>query len=297
MILLDLQNCQAAYVPTQFQRSRFPEEYQSKLRALFDGIDRTVYHGFDETLRPPPATRPERKVAGVSVPPSTRIVTYVSRGFESMRGFDIFMRSAKIIQERYPDVLFVVVGSDKMSYGGDEEHIKPYKTFKEWTLAQQEYDLGKFVFIPSLDQPSLARLLATSDLHIYLTVPFVLSWSMMDAMSCGAVVLASATSPVKEMIRHGENGLLADFFSPEDFADKAVEVLKDPAAARPLGRAAEKMIVEKYSLEVVVPEMVQLYNEALQVKLPTWQPPPPEPVRVHNRINPPPQPRRPSPFL
>src|SRR5262249_29582352 len=134
------------------------------------------------------------------------------------------MRSAKIIAQRYADVRFIVVGSGKMSYGGDEEHIAPFKTFKEWAMSRDQYDLSKFTFIEHLDQVELAKLMATTDLHIYLTVPFVLSWSMMDALSCGAVVLGSATAPVKEMIRHGENGLLADFFSPEDFADKAIEV-------------------------------------------------------------------------
>jgi glycosyltransferase involved in cell wall biosynthesis len=95
---------------------------------------------------------------------------------------------------------------------------------------------------------------------------------MMDALSCGAVVLGSDTSPVKEMIRHGENGLLADFFNPEDFANKAIEALKDPAAARAMGRAAEQMIVEKYSLEAVVPRMVKMYEEAANLKLPGWDP-------------------------
>ena len=274
MILLDMQNCQAAYVPTEFQKSRFPEEYRDKLQVIFDGVDRSIYHGYKESLRPAPEKRETRQIVGKSVPASTRVVTYVSRGFESMRGFDIFMRSAKIIEQRYPDVVFFVVGSDKMSYGGDEEHIKPHKTFKQWTLAQQEYDLSKFVFIEHMDQAQLGKLLAMSDLHIYLTVPFVLSWSMMDALSGGAVVLGSATSPVKEMIRHGENGLLADFFSPEDFADKAVEVLKDPAAHRPLGRSGEQMIVDRYSLEAIVPRMVKLYEDASQVKLPGWEPPP-----------------------
>ncbi len=274
MILLDLDNCQMAYTPTQFQRSRFPDEYKPKLRCIFDGVDRTIYHGYEETLRPAPSERSDRKIAGVTVPPSTRIVTYVSRGFESMRGFDIFMRAAKIIAERYPDVVFFVVGSDKMSYGGDEEHIKPYKSFREWTLAQQSYDLSKFVFIPGMDAAQLGRLLAATDLHIYLTVPFVLSWSMMDALSCGATVLASATSPVKEMIRHGENGLLADFFSPEDFADQAIDALKDLASARALGRAAERIIVERYSLDAVMPEMIKLYEEAAQMKLSGWVPPP-----------------------
>jgi len=261
MILLDLQNCDAAYAPTDFQRTRFPAEYLEKIQVVFDGVDRSVYHGFDEKLRPPVASRGERTIAGVTVPANKRIVTYVSRGFESMRGFDIFMRSAKLIAEQYPDVIFIVVGTDRIAYGGDEGYIQGSKTFREWVMAQQAYDLSKFAFVGRISPFELTKLLASTDLHIYLTVPFVLSWSMMDAMSCGAVVLGSATTPVKEMIRDGENGLLADFFSPEQFAEKAVAVLKEPDAFRPLGRAAERMIVEKYSLEAVLPQMLRLYEE------------------------------------
>jgi glycosyltransferase involved in cell wall biosynthesis len=148
-----------------------------------------------------------------------------------------------------------------MAYGGDENFIGDKKSFKEWVLAQDQYDMSKFAFVGRLNPPDLAQTLAAGDLHIYLTVPFVLSWSMMDAMSCGAVVLASATTPVKEMIQEGQNGLLADFFNVEELASKAVAVLKDPSAARALGRAAEQLITEKYSLEAVVPEMIKLYEE------------------------------------
>src|SRR5437773_10473673 len=97
---------------------------------------------------------------------------------------------------------------------------------------------------------------------------------MMDAMSCGAVVLGSATAPVREMIRDGENGLLADFFNVDQFVEKALPVLDDPAAFRPLGRAAEQMIEQRYSLEAVIPQMLTLYERAMQVKLPGWDPPP-----------------------
>src|SRR5436190_627941 len=152
MILLDLQNCQVGYTPTHFQKSKFPREYHDKVRVIFDGVDRSIYHGYDETLRPPPGE------------------------------------------------------------------------------AHATYDLSKFHFVGRLNPPDLGRVLAAGDLHIYLTVPFVLSWSMMDAMSCGAVVLGSATSPVKEMIKDGENGLLADFFDPAAFAAKAIPVLNHPAA-------------------------------------------------------------------
>jgi glycosyltransferase involved in cell wall biosynthesis len=266
MILLDLQYCDAGYVPTEFQRSRFPLEYTPKLEVIFDGVDRSIYHGHEDQLRPPPDKRGMRTIAEVDVPAGTRVVTYVSRGFESMRGFDIFMRSAKLIAQQYPNVIFIVVGTDRIAYGGDENYIPGHRSFKQWVLAQEQYDLSKFVFTGRVTPVQLGRILAASDLHIYLTVPFVLSWSMMDAMSCGAVVLGSRTPPVEEMIREGENGLLADFFSPEDFAGKAVEVLKDPAAYRPLGRAAEQMIVERYSLEAVLPRMLDLYERTANGK-------------------------------
>jgi glycosyltransferase involved in cell wall biosynthesis len=263
MILLDLQNCDGAYTPTEFQKSRFPAEYLPKLDVIFDGVDRSAYHSYNDQLRPPLAKRGPRNIAGTEVPADVRVVTYVSRGFESMRGFDIFMRSAKLIYQRFPNVLFFVVGTDRIAYGGDENYIPGFKSFKEWTMAQDEYDMSKFIFTGRLTPADLGRLLATSDLHIYLTVPFVLSWSMMDALSCGAVVLASRTPPIEEMIRENENGLLADFFTPEDFAAKAVEVLKDPNAFRHLGQAGEKMIIERYSLEAVLPRMLKMYEDVM----------------------------------
>lgn len=261
MILLDLQNCQIGYTPTRFQKSKFPAEYSNKLRVVFDGVDRAIYHGHSETLRPPLKERGVRHLAGVEISPTTRVVTYVSRGFESMRGFDIFMRSAKLIAQEFPDVVFIIVGTDRIAYGGDESYTGG-KSFKDWVMQRETFDLTKFKFVGRMPAPDLGRLLAASDLHIYLTVPFVLSWSMMDAMSCGAVVLGSDTSPVREMIADGENGLLANFFKPEEFAAKALPVLKDPDEFRPLGRAAEKMIEEEYSLEAVLPRMLQMYEDA-----------------------------------
>jgi glycosyltransferase involved in cell wall biosynthesis len=286
MILLDMQTCQAAYVPTEFQKSRFPAEYRDKLQVIFDGVDRSIYHGYDEKFRPPVAQRSTRRFVNVDVPADKRVVTYVSRGFESMRGFDMFMKTAKRIYEQYPDVVFLVVGTDKIAYGGDEDHIAPHKTFKEWTLAQDKYDLSKFHFLGRMNPMDLGKLLAAGDLHIYLTVPFVLSWSMMDAMSCGAVVLGSDTAPVREMIRDGENGLLADFFDADALAAKAISVLKDPDAARPLGRAAEAMIQERYSLESLVPRMIRLYEETAAMKLPAWTPPPPTAVPPPRMVEP-----------
>jgi len=264
MTLLDLQQCNAAYAPTEFQRSVFPAEYLPKIRTIFDGIDRTIYHGYDEKLRATPEKRRTLKINGVEIAADTRVVTYVSRGFESMRGFDVFVRAAKLIAKRYPNVVFIVVGTDRVEYGFDRAYIEPKRSFRQWVMSREkDLDLSKFLFVGRLKPPTLARLLAATDLHIYLTVPFILSWSLMDAMSCGAVVLGSATPPVMEMIRDGENGLLADFFDVEGLAEKAVRVLRDPAAHRPLGRAAEERIKLMYSVEAVVPEMLKMYESVV----------------------------------
>ena len=128
-------------------------------------------------------------------------------------------------------------------------------------MSREKYDLSRVSFIGRLEPADLGRLLAATDLHIYLTAPFVLSWSMMDAMSCGAVVLGSDTAPVREMIRNGETGLLADFFDVDQIAAKAVAVLKDPDAHRPLGEAAQRMIQQDYGLDAVLPKMMELYQQ------------------------------------
>jgi len=256
MILLDLQTCAAAYTPTRWQRSLFPQEYQGKLETIFDGIDSEVWYRRNEV---------PRRIGDVEIPLKTRIVTYVSRGFESMRGFDIFMKVAKRISEAYPNVVFVCVGTDRVCYGGDLNRISE-KTFREHVLKQDDYDKDRFIFTGRVAPLELVNLLSLSDLHIYLTVPFVLSWSLMNALACGCTILASATPPVQEMIRHEENGLLAGFYDVDRFAELALAVLTDPEAYRPLGQAGAEMIRRDYSLDVTLPQMLTLYERVLGEK-------------------------------
>ena len=255
MILLDLDNCDLGYSPTDWQRSKLPAEFQPKLRTSFDGIDTDLW-------RPDPHA--PRRVGDREIPTGTKIVTYVSRGMESMRGFDIFMRAAKKLCDRRADVLFVVVGQDRVCYGGDDKFTGG-KTFKEWVLAQDHYDLSRFLFTGLMPEPALAALLAATDLHIYLTVPFVLSWSLFDALACGATVLASDTGPVRELITHEQTGLLVPFFDVDAFADTANRVLDDPAAFKPLGRAGVELIREKYCLDVCLPRFLKLCEDARAV--------------------------------
>ena len=203
MLLSDLENCDAGYSPTRWQRSLFPSGYREKIDCIFDGIDTSLWRGR-------PREESLREIGGQRIPDDVHVVTYVSRGFESMRSFDIFMKIAKRIYQARRDVLFVCVGSDRICYGGDAKHIKA-NSFREHVFASDQYEMDRFLFPGMLSASDLARLFNRSDLHIYLTVPFVLSWSMMDALASECTVLASSTPPVMEMIEHGYNGLLADF--------------------------------------------------------------------------------------
>jgi len=255
MLLLDLENCRRGYSPTHFQRQLFPEAYRSKIDVIFDGIETDIFHRRDHL---------PRRIGDRSIPASTRIVTYVSRGFESMRGFDIFMRVAQRVYQQFPDVVFVVVGSDRICYGGDEKHIRKHKTFFEYVMAQSNYDMNKFIFTGLLPVSKLVEVLSLSDLHLYFTVPFVLSWSLMDALACGCTVLASDTEPVREMVEDGRNGRLCGFFDVEAFATRAVEMLRDPGAFRHLGREAAAGIRRDYAIEVTLPRLARLFEQAVE---------------------------------
>jgi glycosyltransferase involved in cell wall biosynthesis len=254
-LLLDLENCDLGYCPTRWQLNRFPKLFRPKLRNIFDGIDTQLWR---------PRTGVPRQVAGRTLPDDVRIVTYVSRGMESLRGFDIFMKAARLLCERRRDVVFVIVGEDRVCYGGDEAFTAGM-TFKEWVLSRDSYDLSRFIFTGSLPPPKLAELFAISDLHIYLTAPFVLSWSLLNALACGTTVLASNTAPVREMIVDGLNGLLIDFFDIEQLANRANDVLNSPADYKRLGQAGVQMIQSRCSMEVCIPRMIALYEEAFDV--------------------------------
>jgi glycosyltransferase involved in cell wall biosynthesis len=203
-----------------------------------------------------------RHVGPLTLPEGVKVVTYATRGMESMRGFDIFMRFAKQLGDRRPDVQFVIAGQDRVCYGGDQT-VTGGRSFKDWVLAQDHYDLSRFHFVGLLPPAVLARLFSLTDLHVYLTVPFVLSWSLLNALACGATVLASDTAPVREVIRDGENGLLVDFFDVEGLVERAERVLASPQTYRPLGQAGVALIRERYSLDVCLPQMLALYESVM----------------------------------
>jgi glycosyltransferase involved in cell wall biosynthesis len=243
MSLLHLEYCDAGYSPTRFQRDLLPHPYHSKVEVIHDGIDTSLWARHrDDSFRLP------------------RVVTYVARTFDPLRGFDIFMRVAKRIYQAFPDVVFYVVGSEGEGYGDEARGVG---SFKEFVLSQDDYDFTKLKFLGRLRPDALAQVLGMSDLHIYLTAPLALSWSLLDAMACGCVILASNTAPVEEVVEDGRNGLLRDFFDVDGLVESALSVLKDPGAYRSLGDAAQRTVDERYSVDVTLPRMKEFFERVV----------------------------------
>jgi glycosyltransferase involved in cell wall biosynthesis len=247
--LVNLVACDSGYAPTQWQRDSFPARFRHKIEVHFDGIDTDLYR-----RRPVP-----RVVGGRTIPGGKRVVTYVARGLESMRGFDLFMRVAAGIARARSDVVFLIAGKDKTYYGWDQL-CTGTDNFKEWVLARGDYDPSRFVFLGQIPPAQLAEVFCMSDLHLYLTVPFVVSWSLVNALASGCVVLGSDVAPVREMITPGRNGLLAPLFDIEQLTETALRVLDDPGAHAPLGQAAQALVEEKYSIDVAVPELKEYFE-------------------------------------
>lgn len=260
---LHLHACEAGYTPTQFQLNTAPPELRYKLRVIFDGIDCDV---FQRRSFPRPyefkVQSSDNTTKSFTIGPDTRVLTYVSRGLESARGFDIFMKVAKRVTEELSDVLVLIAGDERTNYGHELKHIGK-QTFKQYVLSKDNYDLSKIHFLNRIPIKDLTTLYSLSDLHIYLTTPWVLSWSMMQAMANACVVLGSATLPVQEVIRPNENGLLEDFYDIDALAKRTLEVLRDPGQFRQLGEAARRTILEKYEKKMCVDQLVDYFQEVI----------------------------------
>jgi glycosyltransferase involved in cell wall biosynthesis len=248
---LHLHAVDACYTPTQFQLNSAPPELRHKIRVIFDGVD-------TEFFKRRPVERPAQFM-GRTIPAETRVVTYVSRGLESIRGFDIFMRVAKRICDVMPNVIFLIAGEERTNYGHELHHIGQ-QSFKQYVLSKDNYDLSRIHFLGRIPTSDLATLYSLSDLHVYLTAPFVLSWSLVQAMSSECTILGSATAPVQEAIDHGTHGLLESFYDVDSLAKQALQVLRDPPAFKHLGVNARARVMERYEKAKCINELVAYFE-------------------------------------
>ena len=238
--------------PTHFQASSFPKHWQRRFSVIHDGVD-------TRKVVPNPAPAPLKLPDGTVLEHGQPIVTFVNRSLEPYRGCHTFFRAIPELQRLHPEARLVVVGSTKgVSYGA----ACPDGEWRDQFLAEIEgqYDPSRVHFTGTLPYEQFIPLLQLSACHVYLTYPFVLSWSLLEAMACGCAVVGSDTAPVREVIRHGHNGLLVDFFSPGDLATAVVELLDDPERAAAFGVAARRTVERTYELESCVTRQLALMN-------------------------------------
>ena len=176
-ILLDLAASRAGVTPTQWQRQQFPVEYRHKIEVIHDGVD-TEYFS-------PQPTELQLPRVGLDLRGKKKIVTYVATGMEPMRGFPEFMRAVSLLQQRCPDCEIVVVGEERTEYNTP---LADGKTYKQLMLENYPYDLSRLHFTGRLSLDEYRQVLRASTVHIYLTFPYILSWSMLEAMSCSCLV-------------------------------------------------------------------------------------------------------------
>jgi glycosyltransferase involved in cell wall biosynthesis len=250
--LLALESCDLHLSPTQWQRSRYPDTYRERIQCLHEGVE-------TDKIMPDPAasfTLPNGKVLRAG----DEILTYVSRGFEPYRGFHVFMQALPQILAARPNCQVLMVGGDKNHYGPAP---KDYATWKEKYLAELESPLDpeRVHFTGPLGFESYLKVLQVSRAHVYLTYPFVLSWSMLEAMAAGCLVIGSDTEPVREVIAPGVNGLLVPFFDVDALVATINEALANPEEFLPLREAAVMTIKKRYDFEeIVFPEHMKLFQ-------------------------------------
>jgi glycosyltransferase involved in cell wall biosynthesis len=253
--LLALDTADYGQCPTMWQKSLYPQVYQSKLHIVHEGIDTQV-------VAPNPAATFAVPGTDIQLSVADEVVTYVSRNLEPYRGFPSFMRSLPAILEERPNARVLIVGGDDVSYGPKSADGKP---FREQMLAElgSSLDLSRVHFLGKVPYSVFLKILQISTVHVYLTYPFVLSWSMLEAMSAGCLIVGSRTQPVEEVITGGENGLLVDIFKPEQIADKVVHALADRKAFLQIRENARRTIVENYDLRTIcLPAQLRLMNMA-----------------------------------
>lgn len=254
-----LVNADRGLSPTEFQRDRHPKLLRSHIEVVHDGIDTSRF-------APSKTARITLKKAGVALTADDEVVTFVSRELEPYRGYHIFMRALPELLARRPKAHVVIVGGNGTSYGAPPP---PGATWREIFHAEVAHriDHRRVHFVGKLPHALLTELMQISTAHVYLTYPFVLSWSMMEAMSVGCMIVASDTAPVREQIKHNENGVLVDFFDFHALAAAIVKAIENREECRRLREAARAYVMARHDLSsICLPAQLALLSQMAEVK-------------------------------
>ncbi|MEP2639512.1 MULTISPECIES: glycosyltransferase [Rhodobacterales] len=236
---LDFSAADATVCPTQYQASTFPDKIQDHITVLNDGFDTKTHC---------PAPRDTAFLEAQGVPPEAKLVTYIARGMEPTRGFPDVMRAVEALQKLRDDVHVVIIADDRVAYGAKG----PGPSWKERMLEALDLDVSRIHFVGLVPRRSMVKFLQASNAHLYLSAPFVLSWSFVEAMACGTPIVAARSAPVEDFMTHGESGLLVDPTATGDVVQALQDIIDAPELAGQLGARARSEIVRKYDGETII---------------------------------------------
>ncbi|MBV8651663.1 MAG: glycosyltransferase family 4 protein [Alphaproteobacteria bacterium] len=249
-LMIALEACDQGIAATNWQRSVHPPEFHDKIEVVFDGVDA-------DRVCPDPASSfclPDGRTLG----PGDQVVTYVARNLEPYRGFPSFMRALPRILEALPAAQIVIAGGDEVSYGQPAPGGETWRQAMLREVALPDGERDRVHFVGTLAYGDYVRLLQVSSAHVYLTYPFVLSWSAMEALAAGCLVIGSRTPPVEEVIRDGDNGMLVDFFAPSAIADAVIEAVRRGGGNAALRRRARETVLGRYDLTTCLQRQLAL---------------------------------------
>ncbi|WP_080404763.1 glycosyltransferase [Burkholderia ubonensis] len=253
---ISLLACDSGTSPTRWQQSSYPDVFKSKIVTVHDGIDTT-------SIKPDRTARISLRAKNLTLSASDEVITFSSRNLEPYRGFHVFMRALPELLQRRPHTHVLIIGGDGVSYG----RLLKERTYREHLMAEvgNRLDDSRVHFLGLLPHRDYLRVLQVSTAHVYLTYPFVLSWSMLEAMAAGCVVIGSSTAPVREVIDDHRNGLLVDFFDQRQLIETVDRVCSNRDQYEAIRANARSTVVERYDLEsICLPKQLEI----IQVRTP-----------------------------
>lgn len=251
--LIDLYSCDGGISPTEWQKSQFPKEFQDKIEVIHDGIE-------TEFFKPDSSAKFLIADKNLELTAKDEVITYATRGMEPLRGFPQFMEAVAKLQKKRPNAHFVIAGSNLVHYGVGAEQ----GAYKEIMLNKLKLNMEKVHFVNVLPYLEYVKLLQISSAHVYLTYPYVLSWSILEAMACECCIIGSRTQPVLEVIKDNENGLLVDFDNVDGLVKKLEYVLDNKDKIEVLRKNARQTILDKYALKDMIPRHIEYMSRFIK---------------------------------
>ena len=238
--------------PTKWQASTYPARIVDKIKVIHDGID-TASIKPNQNIK----LRINKELV---VGWHDEVITFVNRNLEPLRGYHIFMRALPDILKRRPSAKVLIVGGDSTSYGPKPQGETTWKQVFIDEIRSQipDEDWARVHFLGNIQRTQFTALLQVSSIHVYLSYPFVLSWSLIEAMSAGCAIVASDTAPIREVINEGQTGCLVDFFDTNALAQKVDSLMNNPELRKSLGTAARDFAIKHYDLSsACLPEQIR----------------------------------------